>query len=349
MKKTYVLMLLIIATLTTKAAVLIVDNNTVNPAPAKGVYNNLQTAIDKAQEGDTIYVVGSDNSYGDMNVNKENLMLIGEGSYTSGLIKNAKVGSIYLAANGIIIMGFNVASNCWVVDLSINDILIERCQIAGTFGVKNIACAGCYHLCANWLIRNNVLNDVKLRHTWNNNGANWIFSNNIIQGQVTDDDNTVLTNILFINNLFLDSNTGTSNVFSTCNSIILQNNIFYYKTPQGCDNSVFIKNLTYKTANDSLPYGTNLGSDNFINVNPKFVSFPSNVGFAYTYNYQLQTISPVHNSGIDGTDIGIFGGPSPAAPGAPPRIPRITNFTIPNAAIPLNGTLQINIDAKNQK
>jgi len=348
MKKTYVLMLLIIATLTTKAAVLIVDNNTVNPAPAKGVYTNLQTAIDKALEGDTIYVVGSDNSYGDMKVNKDNLMLIGEGSYTSGLIKNAKVGSIYLAANGIRIMGFMVVYDCWVVDLSINDILIERCEVGGTLGVKNTT-NSVNQICANWVIRNNVLENVTLHHGWKNTGTNWILSNNVIQGQVFDDGNFVLANILFTNNIFLGYYANTSSVFKTCNSIILQNNIFYYKTPQGCDNCAFINNLTYKTANDSLPYGTNIGSNNFVNVNPKFVSFPSNVGFAYTYNYQLQTISPVHNSGIDGTDIGIFGGPSPAVPGAPPRIPRITNFTIPNAAIPLNGTLQINIDAKNQK
>ena len=68
MKKLLLLSIIYIGLMSAlKATIITVDNNVNSPAD----YTDLQTAIDAATAGDTIYVAGSNTTYGAKNVTKK--------------------------------------------------------------------------------------------------------------------------------------------------------------------------------------------------------------------------------------------------------------------------------------
>src|SRR5579864_1459109 len=69
---------------TLSAHVITVSNNAVNA----GKYTNLQTAVNAASSGDTIYVSGSPTSYGAITISTPRLTLIGAGYNATGLQYN---------------------------------------------------------------------------------------------------------------------------------------------------------------------------------------------------------------------------------------------------------------------
>jgi hypothetical protein len=110
----------------------------------------------------------------------------------------------------------------------------------------------------------------------------------------------------------------------------------------------------------------NSTSGNIINQNPDFVYFNENQfisDYTVTYpangpfmDYHLSNASPGKNYGTDGTDLGIYGGPTPFAEGATtdsrfryypmPAMPQMLDLTITNQSIPANSNLNVNFTAE---
>ena len=130
--------------------------------------------------------------------------------------------------------------------------------------------------------------------------------------------------------------------------LVLENNIFYRAEPTGLVNSTFNNNLTYLCNNNDLPYGSNVGSGNLVNVDPNLANYPALGGVAHSWDwdYSLQAGSPAIGTGTNGSDIGINSGNSPVANlYTYAKIPAVTSLDIPVSSVPVGGTLQINIQA----
>ena len=151
--------------------------------------------------------------------------------------------------------------------------------------------------------------------------------------------------LLVKNSIYLNF---TFDAFLNADSVHFENCIFYKAEPTGATNSVFSNCITYICNNNTLPYGTNSGSGNQININPLFIDYPPLAAyFEWNHDYGLQTGSPASGAGTGGTNIGLTGGAYPVnnIPGHS-HTPVVTEVSMPNSSVPLNGTLQGNIKAK---
>ena len=76
-----------------------------------------------------------------------------------------------------------------------------------------------------------------------------------------------------------------------------------------------------------------------------FVNNPINALFSFANDYKLQGSSPALTAATDGGEIGLYGGPNAtfSLSGEPLNSPIVRDFTITNAAIPVNGNLDIDV------
>jgi len=317
------------------AAVITVDNNPSSP----GQYTSLQAAINAAAPGDTIYIHGSTGNYGGVHVNKK-LSLIGTGyNPFKQSPMTAFVQDIYLdslnsisGASGTYIAG--LTTNTVAASFPAKNITIERMQMNYGIGMNSGS--------TGWVVRNNFLNasiDIQ-------NSSNVLIENNVIFGHNIQSSNQA--SITISNNVFVNTLGSGTYCLNTVSMAIIQNNIFWGTSPQGnnVSNNTFNNNLTYQTANDNIPGANNSGSNNLVGQNPQFVNAP-NPAINYGYDYNVAAASPAHNAGTDGTDLGVFGGPSvfPDLSGMP-AIPQMMEMNIANPVIPPAGTLNVDFKAR---
>ena len=133
---------------------------------------------------------------------------------------------------------------------------------------------------------------------------------------------------IFENNIFL---AGSVNPISICTQSIFRNNLFVYNW-EGPDNqSVFF------------------GSGNIVNQ-PKENIFVNQSGntFSYAQDYHIKDSSPGKNGGVDGADVGIYGGVYPWKEGGLPFNPQIQVAKIAGTT-DANGNLNVNIKVEAQE
>lgn len=305
-------------------------------------FNTIQAAVDASSVGDTIYITGSAVLYNEsVNLNRR-LTVIGPG-YASPLGPSAHISQILLdtipsvsGGSGSNFIGLRVDYLQGYSTWAHTGISIVRCQLdqvainGGQFGGQSWSIMHCYI-------------GITLQCTFNQ-GLTANISNNIFHGTLTSVG--LASDVLITNNIFLG--TGGTNCFSDLNNAIISNNIFWGTTPvgTGMENCAFNNNITYQTPDNNIPYGTNVGSGNLIGVNPQFTNAPTQ-DLSFTYDYHLLTGSLGENAGTDGTDIGIYGGPSPMPnQTGVPRIPSITQFILDNTTIGEGGSLNVQLKAR---
>lgn len=355
MKNIFTLILLAIVALF-HAQVLATVHTVSNVSGRPAQYSSLQSAVDAATTGDTLLITGGGSSYGDITINKR-LVLFGEGVRSNVV----NIGSLYLrkfnpqiGANGSRFYGIQVNSTVnfdggfsgavsgqYVME----DFIFERCYI----NHFHIAGSG-----NNWPYYEPVKN-VVLRHCWFGNSINFYYTipeniqitNCIFNGAYIGQSSAQNLNaqVSIRNSLFLNR---TTSVFrDNVGGIVLENNIFYRAEPSGCQACVFNNNLTYLCNDNNIPTSGSQGSGNIVNANPLFVNFPALGGNAtWSHNFGFQTGSPAIGTGTNGTNIGLFGGNAPVTMlPSEPKIPAVTELTIPVGSVPVGGTLQINLQA----
>jgi hypothetical protein len=173
-------------------------------------------------------------------------------------------------------------------------------------------------------------------------------SGNVIRNTVdlSNTLNVVLTNNVFQHRVYyIYQGSITNNVFTTTpytgypyyvyaglydiDNSKIENNIFIH--PDGpfvfilCDNSVINKNLFGTTA--SVNFTNNMPQGNYTSVGSAnvFVTWSSS-SYLYTDNYHLK--APESYPGMDGTQVGIYGGLRPWKEGSLPLNPHIQSKTI---------------------
>ena len=341
MKKIYFLFVLAVTTITANATIRTVNNGSVGA----GQYTSVQTAVDASVAGDTIYIHGSQTTYGDVTLNKR-LVLIGAGHHVTGTQFNfpTTLGNINLSQGnsttlptGSVIKGIYFGSITGSGGLPVNNIIIERSYVSSTLSV----------LGTGWICRNNFIALVYI-----NNFKNTIISNNIFSGgwtpYLSDKPSVIITNNIFLNGTY----------FSNINYATVTNNIFIepnYTNISGTQNTwnkniiIYADPANYKT----FPPTNNIGVGNLNTVDAQFTTtIPLNITLedATKHDWTLLAASIGFKYGTDGTDVGIHGGsyPSPNTSGAT-NIPQITSMDLQNSVLPQNGTLNIEFKAKGQQ
>jgi len=310
-----------------------VDSNTSNAAD----FHTAQEAIDAAQAGDTLYFAGSSISYGNATINKQ-LTLIGPGYYLgdNDILTANKVSAKLdvvgikrekgyddsgvmsdLDASGTIIRGFEIGS-FYIQGSSSAPLIISNVSIIGnqiTGGQNSIGWS------ANIIIQKNIFSrNCSPTFSVYNSSENAIITNNIFLGLVTVASNSSAS---ITNNTFAvyDNLRGHSIYNST-----VTNNIVATVFETENTNSIFKNNIS------AFNIGTENGNQSSVDLDSIFVGGDSPDG-----KYQIKPGSAAEGAGLNGEDIGAFGGVSPYSLSGLPPIPVVYDFAAPVTVTGANG------------
>ena len=355
--------------LSASATVHTVNNNLNGP----GQFSSIQVAIDAAASGDTIYIASSPSNYGNPSLGRfvvsKKLTFIGVGMRPGEKKENSalsRIGSRFdisdVAANGSSFIGlyFDGVGSALNVSANVSNCQVLRCWFDGSsthLGFNSGSFSG-------WLIANNYFgfNCGPAINMNNNTCTNFIIQNNVFAeisgcgiqngGQVVAIYNfSNSANCIVSNNLFYGAQgEGVSNndqAFNNISYFIIENNIFHTMSPGGAANSVFNNNITFGTVANTLPYGSNAGSNNVIDTDPQLTTF-SNATFNPNQNFQPAG-GPAKTGGVGGGQMGVYGGSFNWNNSAVPAIPVIKNFSITSGAtVPAGGSMTIKVTSTKQ-
>ncbi|RYY94143.1 MAG: hypothetical protein EOO11_18475 [Chitinophagaceae bacterium] len=312
------------------ARVLTLSNNTANP----GQYSTYAAAESAAVSGDTIYVHGSSVSYNSINITKA-ITLIGPGHNPQ---KQAPLKAIFeyvgIASSNVKVVGI-ICNYLYSNASSTTNITVSRNRIEYYMYMQN-------HGLNNWRIEGNVIGYQHNGYSfWGQhyNFNDFFFDNNIFNGHLQDNWYGTSYNIYFNNCIFLKKTGGVAYAGYYWKGSTFTNCIFYGKSPNaaGAASNTYYNCISFNAADNSFQ----AGSGNQVNVDPLFTTY-AGAGFDYADNYTLQAGSPAKSAGLDGSDLGIYGGNYVWNQNGMPKLPYISEFTISNNQVSAGGTLNIN-------
>jgi len=291
-------------------------------------FNSFSEAQSEANAGDTLYLGGSQVSYGNIVFTKP-LVVIGPGYFLEDnpetqMNKNsAKLGTINFnsASEGSKIMGLEIQDEITVStgNIDIRNNIIRSIVISASTDFQKLLIAQNYIVGAH---STGILG----------NGSSFVsgicITNNYISkgqfgGAISFNNNF---SGVFSNNIFV----GNVNVFNSTFS----NNIQSYQS-QTINNNTYFNNIGHE---DQFPSGN--GNQQYVNMEDIFVGETGNTTDG---QWQLKTGSPAIGAGIDGSDCGIFGGQTPYVLSGMPPIPAVYEIKMPASG---NSEEGINVNAK---
>jgi len=299
-------------------------------------HSTLGSALSEAEDGDIIYVSGSEHSYGDQNVSRR-VTLVGSGHNPDNdnrFISTIENLHFLEGSAGSVVIGFRIRQ---ILANNQKGMIIKQNNIFGS-GIE------LFENSSEWIIKENIV--------WSIEGTSnptfeqkHIITNNIILGFATS-----IYHSLFENNVFT-SIQGTLFSVARCD---FNNNIFYRNGLNSAfifdrvANCRFFNNIIFGPNNPtSLPtVSGNTGQDNIF-ADPMFVAVEGN-SFSYSDDYRLQPGSPGLGGGTLGSEIGLFGGQGFSLTGEP-AIPQVSMFKILNPIVPQNGQLNVRIEGRANK
>ncbi len=307
-------------------------------------YDNLQTAISQAANGDIIYVHPSETNYGNINVDKP-LTLIGYGH--SDPLKKSMVTDINLE---------NLASNTKISGLLIDDdILVKTTNTLENVTIENCLVESVVDIddggINNLIMRGNVIFQLGSTVSSSNTYTNALITNNIILNRFIVKNHQSTT---FKNNIFLNPTVQPIiNQEDESGTLVVQNTIFYYNDSFNTDNpnndGVSYSNcLTFNLG--GVPVTALVGQNNLNNVDPLFVATNDDTNFDPAIDdYNLQTGSLAIGAGVNNENLGIFDGSGFVFDnfGFTEGIPTVTIQAISTAVAP-GQNLNVIINTSNQ-
>lgn len=364
--KKFLLIIFVFITYSVHGTTITVSNDINRPAQ----YSNLQTAIDAAANGDTLLIYGSSTSYGNAELIKP-LVLIGE-SYNNTVGNTAYINTLYLkrfsstlSSSNSTIMGLEFSAiyfdanfaNSTDGQRTLDNIVVMRCKMRGIrIGSGALDAYNNINFINTIFYENTYFQ--YLNTTVDVTFSNSIFDGVVFHGNINRDTNGVITsylnlsNVKFLNNLFLNS---TSGLLNDTYGILFENNIFFghelfyddYEAITWNHNMFYLVDQT--TTVGLTTNNNNTGSGNQTDTDPLFVNYPSTpTAFSYNHDYHLQADSPALTASLQGTEIGIYGGSYPYEVGAAPPVPVVTEITITDgtSSVPVGGTVNFNFKAE---
>ena len=306
---------------------------TVSNTPGQAaMYTVVQTAIDNAEVGDTVFVHASATAYAAVSI-KKRIVLLGEGgkpdwsglkSYLGTITIDSIVqvpGANNIPVSGTVINGI-LCEGYFYINSNIHGILVKNCYVA--YGVNFTGWGHIvYNNYFNYYIQGgtNIIfigNYVGMSSYSINNAINWTISNNIFAGPISATSSTIT------NNIFLGANA----IYST-----------------NISNS-FSKNLQVGT---DLPIGNYVGQSLFGTFSETVSASMSGVDLT-TKKFTFKAGSPAIDGGTDGKDVGVHGGLYPWPAGTflngDPGLPKVQSIEVQNAVLAPGAILKVNLKAK---
>jgi parallel beta-helix repeat protein len=355
MKKIFLVAIACFIFMASQSAIIQVNNNA-----GSTVTTLLQTAIDNANSGDTIYVAGSPNYYDEdatLILTKRLTIIgpgffLGENSQTQSSNQTAKIYYLEIGegADNSVIMGLDFV-------YSGREIQLNRTQRGGGSGAKGAE---------NVVLRRNVVDRIYLEYgsgtvieqNYFNRGSNYgiylhhtssntIIQNNIINLRYTNSpcikgygNGVALSNTVIRNNTF-------SSELEELIGVEITNNIFFSAGLNDCDNNTLKNNVFVATKIVAIP--TNSTGNTYEPHNNKFSVTAGDLFVkaipALDNEFKLKGGSPATGAGIDGIDAGAFGGLNAYKLSGLPPIPSIYEVTSTGVGTKESG-LKVVIKAK---
>ncbi|MEL6803228.1 MAG: hypothetical protein AAFO91_05500 [Bacteroidota bacterium] len=336
MKKLCLSLLALLSITYASATILTISNEPSQPAQ----YTDITTAIAAASAGDTLYIHPSSLSYGgNIQVDKQ-LVIIGTGRAPQKDRPQAAVltGTLILNAgsDGSQILGI-FSNSSLTSNAPVNNILVQGCFIRGLISTNSTNSSG-------WIIKDCILRadqgTVNPYAFFMTNSSNFLIENCVIGGSMRN-----FTNSTFRHNIFIKNSSVFGSIFSgSCGGNLFENNIFYGVNVQNQGGNTYNNNLHFGTSNDTIP-ANNITNNNIIGQNPEFVDAPLtvvNIEFR-THDFRFLATSPAVGAGVNGVDLGITGGNSPATKSGEPYIPQIRSMILDNTIVPAGGNIQVQL------
>jgi hypothetical protein len=303
------------------------------------VYSSIQAAHDASANGDIIYLEASGTNYGTLSCAKR-LTFYGRG-YFLGTNPNgndsqidAQVGNVTFGngSNNTVMSGMLVQGSI-TFGTSLSGITVERSYVSnGIF--FNSTCTGATSQFANsCTIKQCFVNTGGIGGTcgtWENNANRITIQNCILNtggyyyNAINRLNNSLISNCIFPVVLYM-----SNSVFNNC---------LVYDYVDNYSATTFTNCIA---RGNTLPTGN--GNQNGIDFNNVYVSNAANPNVPDD-RYQLSIGSPARAAGINGTDVGAFGGSNPYVLSGQPPIPIITNLVSPpsgNNNAPLNVKISV--------
>lgn len=331
------------------ATVVNVSNAPSSPVNPPFTYNSLQTAVNAAADGDSLYVHGTNISHGSLVITDKTVVLIGAG-YGNNLQSNFQQKTFidnitfsgFSGTKNVVLVGIYVSGTIGTqaANTPVNNLLIDRCAMFRLSAQ-----------CNNLILRQSILEvgcdgNPTFQPTVNGNA---IIQNSVIAGNVGA---VGVNTSMWENNIFKATDCGVGAVSSYNGSATFVNNIFNNGFTINVSNCTFNNNLFVSVA--SLGSG-NSGTGNIFNTSADFVNnaSPQNsigtANYATAVDYHLAPTSAAIGAGTGGTNLGIYGGTNPlpatALLNGVPAMPRITEMNVQNLSVSPNGTLNVQIKA----
>lgn len=352
MKKIIILPFLFLGFLSWGQAQFVVQN----AAKAKTeVYNNINTAINSAESGDTLYLPGGGYTVTNATIDKA-LHWVGHGHYpdsTKATMQTRITTSLYFTGNcdnssfeGIL---FTSYLNFGSADDEAINIKLKRCRVMNTLSLRATENIDNGNPDLNFQISECVLASVNAKY-----GMNCLVEKSLIFSYI---DNFVQSN--FDHNSINVNGSSTYNYSAVrkASSCSFSNNAFGLKGNLDGSSSITLTNNIYA---EGLPSSSEFTtSENMYNVGTAniYTTITGNVySFDYDNDYHLNTaatgtresdsttgISILGTAG-DGTNAGVYGTTAPYK--TIPYYPHINTATIASEAV--NGQLGVNIGAQAQ-
>jgi hypothetical protein len=343
--------LLLVGAMASHATVRNVSNSPTAPVNVPYTYSSLQTAVDSAADGDTLYVHGTNIDYGVITITNKTVTLIGAG-YGNNLLSNFQQKTYisrlqfagYTGTKNVVLVGLFIPGSFASISTSsggaVNNLLIDRCAM------YRINCN-----CNNLIMRQSLIEvgcdgSSCFQPTVN---ANAVIQNCVLAGNVGS--GSVNTS-MWENNIFKGSDCGVGNINTYNGTATFVNNIFNNGYTISVSNCTFNNNLFVSVG--SLSSG-NSGTGNIFNTSAGFVNNASannSIGkenFCSAVDYHLGGSSAAVGVGVNGVDLGIYGGTNPlpttAVLNGVPAMPRITEMNVQNLSVSPSGNLNVQIKA----
>ncbi len=331
-----ILTFLLLTTLTHAQTIRRCNNNPGVTGP--NVYTSIQAAHDASANGDIIYLEASGTSYGTLSCAKR-LTFYGRG-YFLGTNPNgndsqveAQIGNVSFGngSSNTLFSGMVVIGTI-TFGTSLSGITIERTYSSDDI-IFNSTCTGA---------TSQYAHSCTIKQCFVNYGG--------IRGTCGSIDNNA--NRISIQNTIQNTRYNTSTIRYLPNALVSNCALygFYYSRNSSVSNCLIDQEIfdvnTCTFANcfsriNTLPAGN--GNQNGIDFSNVFIINAVRPD-APDVNYQLSVASPARGAGINGADIGPFGGPNPYVLSGQPPIPIITNLVSPpsgNNNAPLNVKISV--------
>jgi hypothetical protein len=235
---------------------------------------------------------------------------------------------------------------------SITGVLLYYSIVSYQGNITNYSVSRCFASSIRGYFSNSNFSENIVKSNFFINGSSCFFYNNIIEGHASFYDRFI-NNSTFKNNIFLAEYINSGLEYPVfVNHCLFENNIFIGTATNpivNCPQSFFRNNL-FVYDWEGPDNQTNLfGSGNMVNV-PQLSIFVNQSGntFSYKHDYHIKEGCPGKNGGVDGTDVGIYGGIYPWKDGGLPFNPHIKVAKIAGTT-DANGNLNVNFKVAAQE